>query len=146
MRARGGALGLVALLLVAESATGLHTTGTLAAFTDPGGATGTFTAGSVPPPDTFTCSIVNGQIRFAWTVPASTWAPTSFVITNTSNGTTTAIPSGATRTVDVAPPLVSLGGLTTFVYTIRSNLGSTSTTAKQTRTVTALLGMLPTCS
>lgn len=146
-RARGGALGLVALLIAAASATGLHTTATLAAFTDAGGTTGTFTSGKVAAPDTFTCTIVSGKVRFAWTVPASTsWAPTSFVITNTGNGTTTVVSSGATRSIDVSAPVVSLGGLTNFVYTIQSRLDQASSTSTQTRTVVALLGLAPTCS
>ncbi|ARC57536.1 Signal peptidase I W [Frondihabitans sp. 762G35] len=143
----GPVLGTALAVGLATGVPGLSATPTLAAFDDTGAAvSGTLAAGSVPAPDTFTCAIVAGKVRFTWSVPPSTWAPTSFTITNTGNGTVTTVTPGTQRFVDVAVPLVSLGGLTSFVYTISSNLGTTSSQASQTRTVNALLTLNPTCA
>lgn len=145
-RLRGGALGLALVVVAAGSAFGLHATGTLAAFADAGSTTASFATGSVAAPATFTCSIVGGKVRFAWSLqPAPLWTPGSFVITNTSTGFSTTVSDPAATTIDITPPLVSVGGLTSFTYAITSRLGSSSATATQTRTVTAVLGMAPTC-
>jgi signal peptidase I len=147
-RLRGpAALGVATALAVTGATLGLHTTPTLAAFNDTGSASGTFEASQVPAPDTFTCTVVSlNQIQFNWTMPTTTWTPTSFTLTNVTNATSTQITPGSSRTITVSPPLVSVGGLTKFVFTIQSNLGSASSVAAQTRTVTAVLTLLPTCA
>lgn len=147
-RLRGpAALGVATVLAVTGATLGLHTTPTLAAFNDTGSASGTFQASQVPAPDTFTCTVISlNQIQFNWTMPTTTWTPDSFTLTNVTNATSTPIASGSARTITVNPPLVSVGGLTKFVFTIQANLGSVSSVATQTRTVTAVLTLLPTCA
>lgn len=153
--ARSGAALGIAILLTATAVTGAArwlpalAQPTLAAFSDSGAARSepSFSAGALPAPATFTCTVVSlTQVQFSWTNPSDgSVAPTSYTLKNETSGAALTISSGSTLTATVAAPLFSVVGATPFTYSITANLGTWTAKAPQTRTVTALLSLLPTC-
>lgn len=149
---KGGiAIGLASLLVASAAAAGLHAVPrmavpTLAAWSDAGAALSSpeFSAGTLPAPATFTCATVSlTQVQFSWTNPAgAAVVPTSYTITNETTGTAV---STTAQTATMPAPVYTVIGLTPYVYSITANVGTWSAKSSQTRTVTALLSLLPTC-
>ena len=114
---------LAAAVLVVLTAAGPRLTSTEAAFTDAGGATGSFQVMTVVAPTSITCvSNADNTVTIGWAYPNGT--PTQFDILLGATGATvlTTVPGTARSVTLTGQALLALG---TFQIRIRTNVAPT---------------------